>query len=457
MKYLDNKSIFVIIWILYVVFVSQFAFANNSQKVQFFEGNWEEVKATAKQEHKLIFVKAYAEWCWPCKFMEKTAFAYPQVAHYYNYNFINYKIDIESPEGIAFKEKYDIGSIPDLLYFDAKGKLVERVTGQQGIASLLQIGEKITGKAPKSLEEIETEIAQMAKEDVIQLVQNKKKSISKTAHQKARNNNLQSMQRQYESGFRKVTFLKDFAYLLKSNKLPYQEVVNAFIAKQNSRADFKKEDTQAFIYDFANDLNTKAIDILVKFKGDYAQKHGLEQVNEKIKNALFEGVNLAIERRDESLFKRVKKVATKAKVDSDNLLVYEIDAAYYKGINHVEMYAKAIRKYMHKYNGKSAEVWHNSAWNLVTSSENKSNLKMAKKWIEKSIYLNPQYYNYESYAYVLKMLGKKQQAIKVAKKAMKLGREGYKDILELHKLFQDDLPPLNPTDMQYSEDISTQL
>ena len=42
--------------------------------INFFEGSWSDVLAEAKKQNKYIFLDTYAEWCSPCKWMEKNIF-----------------------------------------------------------------------------------------------------------------------------------------------------------------------------------------------------------------------------------------------------------------------------------------------------------------------------------------------------------------------------------------------
>ena len=81
--------------ILLVIFICLAAFAYAQEGIQFFGGNWEEAIETAKKEHKLIFVDAYAEWCGPCKRMAKEVFTQKELGDFFNKYFINVKMDME--------------------------------------------------------------------------------------------------------------------------------------------------------------------------------------------------------------------------------------------------------------------------------------------------------------------------------------------------------------------------
>lgn len=90
---------------------------------------WDVILKKAEKENKLLFVDAYAAWCGPCKFMERNIFSETQVAQYYNDNFINVSIDMETLEGQKFNEKYPIEVFPTLMYLNANGHILKKKMG----------------------------------------------------------------------------------------------------------------------------------------------------------------------------------------------------------------------------------------------------------------------------------------------------------------------------------------
>lgn len=82
----------------------------------FFKGSWDEVVIKAKNENKLIFIDFYTKWCGPCKMMADEIFVTKAVGDFYNSNFINYKIDAESIEGIPIARKYKVNLYPTFIF-----------------------------------------------------------------------------------------------------------------------------------------------------------------------------------------------------------------------------------------------------------------------------------------------------------------------------------------------------
>ncbi len=100
---------------------------NPSNNVKFFAGSFESAKSKANQEGKLFFVEFYADWCTPCKWMDKTTFRNEGVVSLLNENYVPLKMDIESVEGSDLKQQYEVRMLPTILIFNSQGRMVDRV------------------------------------------------------------------------------------------------------------------------------------------------------------------------------------------------------------------------------------------------------------------------------------------------------------------------------------------
>jgi len=98
-----------------------------TNNVEFFAGSFENAKATAGSEGKLFFVEFYADWCTPCKWMDKTTFKDVAVVSQLNDNYVPLKLDIESNEGQDLKTQYEVKILPTILIFNSKGRMIERI------------------------------------------------------------------------------------------------------------------------------------------------------------------------------------------------------------------------------------------------------------------------------------------------------------------------------------------
>ncbi len=119
-----------------------------------FEKNttWDQVIAKAKAEKKLVFVDCYTTWCGPCKWLDKNTFQDKEVGEFYNANFVNLKVQMDTTKDDsdytrAWREtanmidaKYKILAYPSFLIFDGDGNLVDRGVGASPAKEFLALG-----------------------------------------------------------------------------------------------------------------------------------------------------------------------------------------------------------------------------------------------------------------------------------------------------------------------------
>ncbi|MGB1241792.1 MAG: thioredoxin family protein [Chitinophagales bacterium] len=111
-----------------------------SKGIDFQDKNWADILKTAQSEGKYIFIDAYADYCLPCKAMEKEIFSQTPIADFYNQHFVNYKMDIEADKNDYLVQIYQIKELPALLFLSPEGVLLQKVIGKQRAEPLLNLG-----------------------------------------------------------------------------------------------------------------------------------------------------------------------------------------------------------------------------------------------------------------------------------------------------------------------------
>lgn len=105
------------------------------------ELSWDQLKAKAKAENKYIFVDCFTTWCGPCKYMTEKVFPQEEMGQFFNDKFISVKVQMDKTAGDnehvkawyndadKIAKDYSIRAYPTFLYFAPNGEVVHRVVG----------------------------------------------------------------------------------------------------------------------------------------------------------------------------------------------------------------------------------------------------------------------------------------------------------------------------------------
>jgi thiol-disulfide isomerase/thioredoxin len=106
-----------------------------------FERSFDEALKKARAQHKPVMVDFWAEWCGWCHRLDKTTYLDPAVVKL-SQDFVATKVNSEgSRRDVEVAERYDVTSLPTILFVTPGGHPVLRVNGFQG-----------PGKFPRTLE-----------------------------------------------------------------------------------------------------------------------------------------------------------------------------------------------------------------------------------------------------------------------------------------------------------------
>jgi len=347
-----------------------------------FEGlKWQQALDKAKAEDKLIFVDAYADWCGPCKQMDKTTFPDADLGNFYNQNFINLKVNVEKGEGWDFAKNYHVKALPTLYYINGDGQVVHKSAGMRSSVDLVLIG---------------------------------KEAIHPHA-------NLKYFEDSYSERKHEPEFLKTFVILLKNLRLEGGvEMLDEYLRTQST---WENEETIPLIYEFAGlDLDNKKFKYMIEHKDLFYKYVGEEKVDDRIKYAI--EVNYGIYDKEE--------------------LVEEKFLEYFpaKGQRFIDEWK--LRDLLQKTNGKASEEFmdfaisffdkydmyewnqlNNLAWRIYEATSDKDRLRKAKEMAQRSVDLNSNFYNNDTLAAILYKLrdatGARIYALQAISEANKMG------------------------------------
>lgn len=384
----------ITVLILIAVFICNYSIAQDTG-IQFEQGSWKEIMTKAQKANKPVFLDAYAEWCGPCKWMAKNTFTDPEVAEFYNANFINAKIDMEKGEGIELAKKYEVRAYPSLLYISPDGKIAHRTCGAAGPEAFIAMGK-----------------------DAID-----------------NDNNMSSYVRKYEGGQSDPEFIYNYARAIQQACLPPDEIVIEYLSSQPEE-ELIAEANWKIVKDYLRDYESSPFQYLMNNKKVFADKYSEKVVDDKI-FSVYQSALFAFDAKNDlkGLSELKSKIRASGNPDAEKVILHSEMISYERKKQWNE-YAEAAEMYAEKYVWDDPNALNNISWSFYENVDDKEKLNKALKWIRRSIEIEESYYNTDTFAALHFKLGNKDEAVKAAERAISLARESGDDPKETLELLE---------------------
>ncbi len=336
------------------------------------------------KEGKMIFMDCYTHWCGPCRYLASNIFPLKAVGELYNANFINVSFDMETPEGLLIRKKYNIRAYPTLLFLNSTGEVQHISIGAGEEADLLRLGK----------EAIDNKLNYKAMTEKLARGDRSAKTIS-----------------EYLS-------MNDYA-------TDRDELLNEYF-KNKSTKQRLSQDSWKLYNSFDYDIESEQFRFFVKHRSDYEKRYGEKEVKGKMRQLIRRhmGDSLkyhSLEKADPATFAEVKALIAYneafywSRSDKKNPTLWKkfIDATstYYtlEGAN--------IPYY--EYNSFCYFIYEN-----YKTFNDKAALIKAKEWSDKAYRLYPEDMQINNtYAHILFELGVVAEAINHEEIALKKAQE----------------------------------
>lgn len=365
-----------------------------SQGIEFFHGEWKEALEEAKKDDRLVFVDAYAQWCGPCKRMAKDVFTQEEVGDFFNTNFVNLKLDMETADGRNFGSKYPVSAYPTLLFLNSKGELVKKVTGGKQAADLIALGQTAI------------------------------KSYDKSGDYAIK----------YEEGDRSYDLVLNYVTELNKVNKPSMKISNDYL---NSNPEISAQQKATFLLAAVTESDSKLFDQLIALKSEIKKADLEESFTVKVRDAAMASVAKAVEYDYQDL---VTEAITKYKssgVGDSKKFEQEANLEYHKLSGNYDQWKDLAEKYLKKYGKKDHTLFKTQIAALKNDFRHENDAKpyaceVCKELVKKDDSAN----NYQEYIQLLLDCKKYDEARKVTNQAIEKATDREEDTQKFDRIIQ---------------------
>lgn len=345
----------------------------------------DEVKIVAEKENKLIFIDAYTTWCGPCKWMAANVFPDPKVGEFYNEHFVNFKIDMEKGEGPTLAEKYDVNAYPTFLILDANGEMVHRFIGSTPAEDFIQNG--------RNAVDAESQYFTLLK--------------------------------RYNAGERDVTFLKKIALTaVKASNENSVEIIQTYLTSIPQNEWISDDQHKQLVLFSATSFGSESFRFILSHTDDFVDG-AVEMV---VRRCVDHSFAVAVQNKDEAAMTTIKQEIVKHLGEQGNGLCDNLELTFYQQLGDAKKLEEAEQRIL-----ASTTNWgllNSAAWIYYETKTAKADIQKALGWAKRSVELDENYFNTDTYAHLLSKTGKKKSALKWAKRAVELGKANNQDVTE---------------------------
>ena len=349
--------------------------------IRFKHISYQEGLDLAKAQNKMLFIHGFADWCPHCKTMAETVYTDSALGVFYNSYFICIKLDMEK-EGRQVGLRYKISKYPGLLFLDGNGEVVHRTTGEQKLPAMMQLGK-----------------------DAI----NPEKQY-------------RTFERKYKEGTATKEEMHRFFIMQERAGISSQNDLDRYFASIPVE-DLTEQGNWRLLWDVLLDPTLPLMKTFIANKKAFEEKFTADSVNMKIISVYNSAILKAAQQLDTLQVARLKANARNSGLDiAEKICAYaDLNILRLKG-DYTE-YVRAAPSFVEQYCKDDPRKMSEVAKEVIDRSYDTLMLAKAEDWAKKAVSLMDIYKHNYNYAFILQKVGKKQEAMKVAKHAVEVGQK----------------------------------
>lgn len=363
----------ITLFFLVIVIVNVF-----SQEINFVKQDWQTAIKTAKEKNKYLFMDAYTNWCSWCKVMDKQTFPDKAVAEFMNQNFVALKMEMETDFGVTLAMKYRVTGYPTFLIFNPDGKIVAKIVGYYKPDAFLKVLQNA-----------------LIKENQLDL-----KGIS--------NEVSPGFPDFYKSSYGKGI----------DKKYPDSITVIKFLDEQK---DLFSEVSWSVFLRFKS--SEKYNDFFLNNIQKFTELFGKDETENKVHTLIYQQVEKGVKTKNENQLNVVLAMVDKYINSDKDIIKANYQISFWQGMANWEKYINSVDEMI----GKSGDEIHARinewAWTIFENADDPLAIKSAIKWMKSMTIKHPEYAYYDTYASLLFKCNDYDEAEKIAKLAIEIGKK----------------------------------
>lgn len=101
----------------------------NNNETNFYSGSYNDFLREARKQDKIAILDFWAAWSPSCEKMDKETFNNPEVAKYINEQFLIYRVNVDTFDGMEIANRFKVESFPTLIKLNSRGRFEKEWKG----------------------------------------------------------------------------------------------------------------------------------------------------------------------------------------------------------------------------------------------------------------------------------------------------------------------------------------
>lgn len=233
-----------------------------------------------------------------------------------------------------------------------------------------------------------------------------------------------TLQTKYSKGQIAPSEIIRYMAMRQASCLPNDEELEAYL-KTQTEADFLNRENWFVLQTYVVNPHNEMFRYMLQNRSSFEKRYTTDSVQLVIERVYGTAMAQCIYAKepDTAAYHKLRKEVRDLSLPSSERLIMGSDMSLYSVTGQWDAYAKVSAEYINAYADSDWALLNNIAWSFYEHIDDPVHLDKAIGWSKKSIAINPNYYNSDTYASLLYKRGKKSEAVAAAKQAIILAEK----------------------------------